>query len=267
LDGKSGIFIQLATRYFIKLAFQGTQYHGWQVQPNAVTVQEVLNRDLGLLLGEKIMVTGCGRTDTGVHARVFYAHFDSGQDGLAGDMDFLFRINNKLPSDIAIHEILSVKQDAHSRFSALNRTYQYHILRRKEVFNRELAHYVYGKLETDAMQEAAGILGEYSDFTSFSKVDTDVKTNDCRIMEARWEVSGRMLDFTITADRFLRNMVRAIVGTMLEIGFGKVSVREFREIIESMDRSNAGSSAPARGLFLTDVQYPPDIFSGPEPGK
>lgn len=247
-------------RYFIKLSYNGTDYHGWQVQPNAVTVQEILNRDLSLVLGEEIKVTGCGRTDTGVHARVFYAHFDSQRKDLAEDQGFLFSINGKLPYDISIKEVMGVLPEAHTRFSAISRTYEYHILRSKDVFRREYAHTVYGKLDTDEMQKASAVLKEYTDFTSFSKVDTDVKTNDCRITEASWKISGEELVFTVSADRFLRNMVRAIVGTLLDVGFGKLSADDVRQIIESKNRSNAGASAPAKGLFLTDVSYPPEFF-------
>ena len=253
-------FIPLTSRYFIRLSYNGTNYHGWQIQPNAVSIQETLNRDLSIVFGEKIMVTGCGRTDTGVHARLFYAHFDAANKLSGREAEILFRINGKLPPDIAIRDILPVKPDAHSRFDAISRTYEYHIVRRKEVFGRDLAHYIYGEMDITTMQQAAEILKEYNDFTSFSKVDTDVKTNDCKITEAKWTEGNGTLDFTITADRFLRNMVRAIVGTLLDVGFRKTSLDEFRRIIESRNRSKAGTSAPAKGLFLTDVRYPPEIF-------
>lgn len=259
---RNQVYIILASRYFIELSYRGTRYHGWQIQPNAATVQEIMNRDFSLILGEEIKITGCGRTDTGVHASVFYAHFDSEHGRLKMDRDFLYHINGKLPADIAVHRIIPVRADAHSRFDALSRTYEYYIQLRKEVFMREYAHYVYGELDTDNMQEASGILMEYEDFTSFSKVDTDVKTNICRITEAYWEVKDHALKFTISADRFLRNMVRAIVGTMLDIGFKKTDLDGLRKIIESRDRSAAGASAPARGLFLTDVRYPEGIFLG-----
>ena len=257
--GKTAI-ISLKSRYFIKISFRGTHYHGWQIQPNAATIQEIINRDLSLLLGEEIKVTGCGRTDTGVHARVFYAHFDAERDSLSEEKDLIFRINGKLPPDIAVHDLLPVRPDAHARYDAISRTYRYHILRHKEVFQREFAHYVYGDLDMEAMQQGTDMLKKYKDFTSFSKVDTDVKTNDCRIYEARWDSQAHSLDFTITADRFLRNMVRSIVGTLLDVGFKKTSLEELRRIIESRDRSEAGTSAPAKGLFLHDVQYPPEIF-------
>ncbi len=250
----------MKNRYFLKLSYKGTAYHGWQVQPNAPTVQEILNNDMSLLLREEIRLTGCGRTDTGVHAREFYAHFDTPKSGLAGNADFLHHLNGKLPVDIAVHDVLSVRPEAHARYDAISRTYEYHIMRAKEVFQREYSHYAYGDLDTEAMQRGADILKEYTDFTSFSKADAEVDTHECRIMEARWEVSDRRLDFTITADRFLRNMVRAIVGTLLDVGFGKTGPEELRQIIESRNRSNAGTSAPARGLFLTSVRYPPEIF-------
>jgi len=247
-------------RYFLKLSYKGTDYHGWQIQPNAVSVQEVLNRDLSIVLKEEIMVTGCGRTDTGVHARVFYAHFNTACSNLAVNKKILFSINGKLPHDISIHEIRAVLPDAHSRFSAISRTYKYYITRDKNVFEREFAHAVYGDLDVEAMQAAADILKEYNDFTSYSKLDTDVKTNDCKISEAIWEITENKLVFTVTADRFLRNMVRAMVGTLLDVGFGKIDPDEFRKIIEDKNRSKAGASAPAKGLFLTDVNYPPEIF-------
>ncbi len=249
----------MKTRYFIKLSFIGSNYHGWQIQPNANTVQQVLNEDFSLLLGEKVQVTGCGRTDTGVHARVFYAHLDcSGK--LAKNTDLLFKINNKLPSDIAIHKFLPVRADAHARFDALSRTYEYHIQRRKEVFKMDQSHYIYGELDFASMQKASDILKDYTDFTSFSKVDTETKTNNCKIHLAHWDITEDTMVFTIEADRFLRNMVRAIVGTLLDVGLRRTDLDGFRQIIENRNRSDAGTSAPAKGLFLTDVQYPAEIF-------
>jgi tRNA pseudouridine38-40 synthase len=195
-----------------------------------------------------------------VHARKFYAHFDSVDPGLAESGDFAFRLNGKLPADISVQRLIRVRPDAHARFDALSRTYEYHICRQKNVFDREFSHYIYGEMDTRNMQEAALVLKEYTDFTSFSKVDTDVKTNNCRIMDSGWSVSDERLVYRVTADRFLRNMVRAICGTLLEIGFGKMSLDEFREVIESRDRSNAGTSVPAKGLFLTDITYPDSVF-------
>lgn len=249
----------MKTRYFIKISYNGTHYHGWQIQPGVSTVQQILNQDLSLLLGEDIRVTGCGRTDTGVHARMFYAHMDCVRN-LADDQDFLLRINSKLPGDIAMHSFLPVRAEAHSRFDAISRTYEYHIRRRKEVFNTDQSHYIYGKLDFSSMQMAADMLKAYTDFTSFSKVDTDTKTNNCKIHKAQWDITEDTMIFTIQADRFLRNMVRAIVGTLLDLGFGRINLDGFQHIIDSKNRSNAGTSVPAKGLFLTDVQYPPEIF-------
>jgi tRNA pseudouridine38-40 synthase len=246
-------------RYFIKFAFDGTRYHGWQIQSNSLTVQQVMNDDLSLLTGEDINVSGCGRTDTGVHAREFYAHFDSEISNL-DEPAFAFKMNSKLPRDIAVDFIRKVQPEAHARFSAVSRTYEYHINRQKDPFNENLSHYLYGELNLELMQKASDLLLVTDDFTSFSKVDTDVKTNICDVRYAIWEkVSGKLV-FTITADRFLRNMVRAVVGTLIEIGFGKLTIEEFKSIIDARDRSAAGTSAPAKGLFLTKVEYPEEIY-------
>ena len=250
----------MTTRYFIRLCYKGTKYHGWQIQPNSSTVQEVLNKDLSLILNEQIEVTGAGRTDTGVHAKVFYAHFDSSVNDLHTEPNLVFKLNGILPKDIAVKEILKVKPDAHARFDAISRTYEYHITRIKDPFLTDLAHFIYGDLDFESMQKAATLLTEVSDFTSFSKVDSDVKTNICKVYQAIWSIDTEKIIFTITADRFLRDMVRAIVGTLLDIGFGRTTVLDFPNIIEKKDRSAAGNSVPAKGLFLADIQYPPDIF-------
>jgi len=250
----------MSGRYFIKLSYQGTHYHGWQIQPNALTIQETLETDLGLLLMEEVRLTGCGRTDAGVHAREFYAHLDSEKEMLLKESKFLFRINNKLPEDIVINEILPVGPEAHARFNAISRTYEYRIQRTKQAFGQDTAHYIFGQLDIPGMQQSAELLLKYRDFTSFSKVDTDTKTNDCRIIRAEWIEENDLLVFTITADRFLRNMVRAIVGTLLEVGYGKLDSDGFRSIIEAKNRSAAGTSTPAKGLSLTHVEYPPEIF-------
>lgn len=218
-----------------------------------------MQENFSLVLGEKISLTGCGRTDTGVHAREYHAHFDSIADNL-DDHKLVFKLNSKLPQDIAIDSMKRVKPDAHARYSALSRTYEYHISRRKDPFNLLYSHFIYGDLDIESMQAAAGLLLHVSDFTSFSKVDTDVKTNICRVTHARWEESPGKLVFNITADRFLRNMVRAIAGTMIELGFQKISLEDFKTIIERKDRSAAGKSAPAKGLFLTQVKYPEEIY-------
>jgi len=246
-------------RYFIYLAYDGKNYCGWQVQPNGISVQQTLERALSVLLHVSTSVTGAGRTDTGVHARQMVAHFDTAVPDL--DVDSLMeRLNGILPQDMVIHRIVPVYPDAHARFSALSRTYQYVVTYRKEPFCREYVYRIKNPLDVERMNEAAQMLFDYSDFTSFSKLHTDTKTNRCRIMKAEWQQENDRLVFTIQADRFLRDMVRAIVGTLLEIGRGKLSLDAFRSIIESNDRSKAGTSVPAHALFLTDIEYPETIF-------
>ena len=252
--------IQLTTRYFIFLSYKGTSYHGWQLQPNSVTVQSVLEEALSTLLSEKISTTGAGRTDTGVHALVFCAHFDSVHSDLDCRKNFIYRMNRFLPKDISVTQIRKVTSEANARFSAKSRTYRYYISRDKNPFRDESAWHLHGNLDMARMNEAAALLPHYNDFTSFCRLHSDVRTNNCRITEARWEESGSDLIFTITADRFLRNMVRAIVGTMADIGFGKITPDDFRTIIEAKDRGKAGKSAPARGLYLTAIEYPGDIY-------
>jgi tRNA pseudouridine38-40 synthase len=215
---------------------------------------------MSLILDEEIEVTGAGRTDAGVHATKFFAHFDSSKNDLQEDINLVFRINGKLPKDIAVNEIIKVRPDAHARFDAVSRTYEYHIVRKKDPFLNEYAHYIYGDLDFESMNKATAFLTDVSDFTSFSKVDTDVKTNICKVMHAGWNFSSEKMIFTITADRFLRDMVRAIVGTLLDVGFGRTTIEEFCKIIEQKNRSAAGDSVPAKGLFLTDVIYPEEIF-------
>ena len=244
-------------RYFIYLSYDGTNYHGWQIQPNANTIQAELMRGISTLLRQDIEVVGAGRTDTGVNASMMVAHFDTEVFLSNADLvELVRRLNRLLPPDIAIQRIVPVKEDAHARFSATARTYQYHVSSTKDPFNR---HYTYRcpfPLDYDKMNEAAARLFDYTDFTSFSKLHTDTKTNNCRIMYARWE-NGI---FTIKADRFLRNMVRAIVGTLMEVGRGAITIDDFCKIIEKKDRCAAGSSMPGNALFLTDIEYPEDIF-------
>ncbi len=242
-------------RYFVQLSYKGTKFHGWQIQPNAVTVQEPLEKAFSLLLREKIKIVGCGRTDTGVHASCFYAHFDCNHT-ISNLEKLTYKFNSLLPKDIAIQRIFSVKEDAHARFEATERTYKYYISKVKTPFHYEESFFYPFPLNISAMNEAAKKLLNYTDFTSFSKLHTDVKTNNCRIIAAYWEETDEQLIFTITADRFLRNMVRAIVGTLLEVGKEKCSVEQFCEIIEAKDRGKAGSSAPAEGLFLHRIKYP-----------
>lgn len=241
-------------RYFIHLAYNGTRYHGWQIQPDAITVQEELEKCLSLKLGEKISLTGCGRTDTGVHARNFYAHFDVEKE-ISNCEEFVHRLNIFLPNDIVIYKCWKVDNDLHARFDAKSRTYRYYISQTKNPFHIQDAFYYYGRLNIELMQDAAKILFEYTDFTSFSKLHTQVKTNNCKIMEARFFEDNGLLVFEIKADRFLRNMVRAVIGTLLEVGRGKLSVEQFRGVIESKNRCSAGSSMPAHALFLEDVTY------------
>ena len=245
-------------RYFIKLAYNGAAYHGWQIQPNAHTVQAELNKKLGLLLHRDINVAGCGRTDTGVHAREFYAHFDVDEalDFSGNTKDFVYRLNSFLPNDIAVYGLWRVTDDLHARFSAVSRTYRYCITRKKNPFLNGLAYYYHGALDVDKMKKAAEILYRYTDFTSFSKVHTQTKTNECTIEKVLWEEKEGLLVFTITADRFLRNMVRAVTGTLLEIGRGRLGVEDMKRIIEAKDRSKAGFSVPAHGLFLEKIVYP-----------
>ncbi|MFP4018691.1 MAG: tRNA pseudouridine(38-40) synthase TruA [Bacteroidales bacterium] len=249
------------SRYFIKLAFKGTKYHGWQIQEKDITIQEVINKAIGTILREDINVIGAGRTDTGVHASCFYAHFDSNKTPTENRDHFLFKINNYLPKDIAIYDIFPVPDKAHSRYSAKSRTYKYYISKIKNPFKNEFSYYLFYHLDTEIMNQACNILYEYSDFTSFSKKNTQVKTNLCEIYHASWQEDTEEIVFTIQADRFLRNMVRAIVGTMIDLGRGKINIKQFRDIIESKDRCRAGYSVPPNGLFLTDITYPDSVFS------
>lgn len=248
------------SRFFIFIQYKGTNYHGWQNQPNAVTVQQVLEEKLSVLLREKIETTGCGRTDTGVHASEFAAHFDTDNLLPEASAHFLYKINSLLPYDISVYNLLKVKPQAHARFDAISRTYEYHISTTKDPFAREFSYFYPWELNIPLMNDAAAKLKEYTDFTSFSKLHTDVKTNNCKIIEAFWAAEGSKLIFTITADRFLRNMVRAIVGTLIEVGKGKISIPDLSNILEKKNRSEAGISVPAHGLFLKKIKYPESIF-------
>lgn len=242
-------------RYFLVLDYNGASFFGWQRQPNQDTVQERIENALSTLLREKIEITGAGRTDTGVHARNYVAHFDSNVDGLHVDADFLYKLNCILPFDINIQRIAKVADDAHARFDATRRTYRYYVTSKKDVFGYQFMHRA-KNLNVALMNQASAKLFDYDDFTSFSKLNTDVKNNICTIYEANWTENGENLVFTITANRFLRNMVRAIVGTLLEVGYGKMSVEDFCAIIEAKDRGKAGTSAPAKALFLEKIVYP-----------
>jgi tRNA pseudouridine38-40 synthase len=248
-------------RYFIQLSYDGTNYHGWQVQPNGITVQEVLEKVMSTVLKEKIALTGAGRTDTGVHASFFVAHFDAANQDLDSDK-IIYNLNSMLPADIAVQSIYKVRADANARFDALYRTYKYYLSKRKDPFTRFYAEKESRSPDLAKMNEVAALLMRYEDFTSFSRLGTDVKTNNCKIFEAQWTDEGKKLVFNIKADRFLRNMVRAIVGTLLEVGFGKLTVKEFCRIIEMKDRRAAGASVPAKGLLLSDIGYPDDLSKG-----
>ena len=251
---------QEKTRYFIFISFKGTYYHGWQIQPNSVTVQKILDEALCVVLNEKISTIGAGRTDTGVHASFFCAHFDSISPDLLTLGNLIFRLNQYLPVDISVNSIKKVFPDANARYSAVSRTYKYYISRIKDPFLDSSSWYLYGKIEVIEMNKACRIIFNHLDFTSFSRLHSGTKSNICKIYDAVWKESDNRLVFTIKADRFLRNMVRAIVGTMVEIGSGKMDLKEFEEIILAKDRCKAGKSAPAKGLFLVDIEYPEEIF-------
>ena len=246
-------------RYFITLSYDGTNYHGWQIQPNGCSVQEALARALSTLLREDIPIVGAGRTDAGVHAQKMVAHFDFSQTVDCAQLTD--KLNRLLPCDIAVQQVCAVHSEAHARFSATSRTYHYYISTAKNPFNRHRAMRLFHAPDFDKMNEAARHLFDYIDFTSFSKLHTDVATNNCSIMQAYWEqVGDDEWRFVIQADRFLRNMVRAVVGTLLEVGRGKMSVDEFCRVIECKNRCSAGTSVPAHALFLVDVTYPDTIL-------
>lgn len=244
-------------RYFIELAYDGTDFHGWQTQPNATTVQELLDDALTIVLREPIETLGCGRTDTGVHARDFYAHFDSqslvsAQQSLAKAVD---SVNAILPYTIAVKRIIPVHAEAHARFDAISRSYEYHVHFNKDPFKINHSWQLRDKPDIALMNAAARIIMEHTDFSCFSKSNTQTYTNNCKITRAEWIYNGHCLVFHITADRFLRNMVRAIVGTLMQVGRKEIQPEDVRAIIESKNRSNAGTSVPACGLYLTEIKY------------
>jgi tRNA pseudouridine38-40 synthase len=247
-------------RYFIKISYKGTAYHGWQVQQNANSVQAELDNALKTVFEEPIETVGCGRTDTGVHAREFYAHFDAEREDLE-DQYWKFKLNSFLSQDIVCHKIYKVPADAHARFDAISRTYKYYITRERNPFLTDRAYYLYGSLNLEKIKEATKILFDYTEFSCFSKSRTQVKTDICKIMQAEWEEKDNQIIFTITADRFLRNMVRAITGTLIEVGRKKISSDDLRNIIEGKSRSAAGASVPALGLFLEKVIYPEGLIN------
>ena len=240
-------------RYFIQFSYNGTNYHGWQTQPNATSVQETLTNAMSIILNQTLVLMGAGRTDTGVHARQMYAHFDV-QTAIEIPLT-IFKINSFLPKDIAVFDIILVHDDAHARFDAKSRTYQYHINTIKNSFLTDQSWFYHTNLDVELMNEAAKILFNHTDFESFSKSNTDVNTFNCKIIRANWTSENGNLVFTITADRFLRNMVRSIVGTLVNVGLQKTTCNDFDNIIKAKNRTKAGFSVPACGLFLTKIEY------------
>lgn len=241
-------------RYFITFSYDGTAYHGWQIQPHSLSVQEELQKAMSILLRKPMEVVGAGRTDTGVHARKMVAHFDYNEE--VDCPQLVYKLNKLLPRDIAVQQVEPVAEDMHARFSAKSRTYHYFVHMGKNPFLRSYSWQVYGNIDFELMNQAASVLMEYKDFTSFSKVNTDTKTNDCTITEAHWDRVGEdQWCFTITANRFLRNMVRAIVGTLMEVGRGRMTIEQLRRVIDAKDRCCAGDSVPGNALFLVQVKY------------
>ena len=246
-------------RYFIELRYNGGAYCGWQRQPDMPSVQQTIEGAISTLLREPILLTGAGRTDTGVNASYYVAHFDTSSP-VADPEQVVFKLNHMLPGDIAVSRIVPVAADAHARFSAREREYRYYIEPRKNPFTRAASWQYYVPLDVAAMNRAADVLMEFEDFTSFAKLNSNNRTNICRILRADWQADGDLLRFTIRADRFLRNMVRSIVGTLVDVGRGRYTPEEFRAIVESRDLSRSSAGAPAQGLFLSDVRYPAGIF-------
>ena len=246
-------------RYFIEFSYNGSEFHGWQRQNNALTVQQILEESLSLIQGELLTVVGAGRTDSGVHARLMVAHFDVNELSYK-KINFIFKLNQLLPKSIVILDLRSVKLEAHSRFDAISRTYFYYISLIKNPFDYPLHYFYNGKLDWKLMNQASEILTNHKDFKCFSKSNTDVKTFLCDIDKAIWNLNDNGAVFEITANRFLRNMVRAIVGTLIEIGNGKKNINQLEKILASKKRANAGYSAPANGLFLTKIIYPNSIY-------
>lgn len=240
-------------RYFIEFAYNGKNYHGFQIQPNVISVQETLDKALSLLFKQKIEIIGAGRTDSGVHAKQMYAHFNC--DLEIDSTYWVNKFNSYLSTDIVFFRFIKVHEDAHTRFDAVSRTYEYYIHTFKNVFQNDESWYYHNTLNVEQMNAACAILFEYTDFECFSKTNTDVNTFLCTITKAHWKVNNKQLKFTITANRFLRNMVRAIVGTLINVGIGKITLEEFRGIIESKNRQKAGFSVPAHALYLVEVKY------------
>jgi tRNA pseudouridine38-40 synthase len=246
-------------RYFIELAYNGSSFHGWQIQPNAISVQEVMNDALNKVLRKDINVVGCGRTDTGVHASYFVAHFDA-DEAVADTEHLVYKLNRIVGNDVVVYSVQEVDKETHSRFHATARTYHYYLRTEKNPFVKDFSFRPFYQVNVDEMNEAAKVLFDYVDFTSFSKLHTETKTNNCKILHAQWVINEDGAVFVVKADRFLRNMVRAIVGTLLEVGRGKITIEQFRKVIENKDRGEAGTSVPGQALFLVDVDYPEELF-------
>ncbi len=244
-------------RYFMQLAYKGTNFYGWQRQKKQITVQQSLERALSTALREQITVMGAGRTDSGVHAKFYVAHFDA--ESAFDPAQLVKRINGLTPPDIYVHKIFEPPVKAHARFDALSRTYKYFVHTRPNPFIEEFSCYVYKRLDYEKMQQAAQVLFDYEDFKAFSKAHSGTRHYLCKIYESRWERQDDKLIYTVKANRFLRNMVRAIVGTLLDIGYGRYTIDDMRRIIEARDRKAASVSAPANGLFLVDIEYPEEI--------
>lgn len=241
-------------RYFLEIAYNGKNYSGWQIQPNAPSIQETLTNALSTILREELNIVGAGRTDAGVHASQLFVHFDVDEEL---DEELVQKLNSFLPDDIVVKNLFLVSDEAHARFDAVSRSYEYRILLGRDPFTLDTTWQLYyQQLDVDMMNKATAELFNYTNFKSFSKSKTDVKTYNCKVIRAKWILDNNLLTFHISADRFLRNMVRAIVGTLIEVGLGKKTVEDFRKIIESEDRSKAGFSVPPQGLFLVKVAYP-----------
>lgn len=253
-------FKTLNLRYFLKIRYNGKTYHGWQIQPNAITVQEVFEKCLSTILRQPTSIVGAGRTDAGVHAAQMYLHFDT-ENKIEDLAQLCYKLNSFLPKDIAVLDAFAVADEAHARFDALSREYRYEISLKKDPFLQDFAWEIkHLKLDVDLMNQAAEILLTHTDYEAFSRTHTDVKTFECEVTKAIWKQEGDRLWFEVKANRFLRNMVRAMVGTLVEVGRGRCSLTEFKEILDSKDRTKAGASAPAHGLFLYEVEYPKNIF-------
>lgn len=246
----------MPSRYFIQLAYEGTAYHGWQIQPGSITVQQVLQEKMAMLLRSEVDTLGCGRTDTGVHAKMFFAHWDGPDDLPGGDEKFVYHLNSVLPRDIAVQRFFKVPADAHARFDATFRRYEYHIVRTKDAFAQHRAWELRDALDVAAMNKAAALLLNHRDFSCFEKSGGQNKTSLCTVTQAEWFERGNRLIFHVAADRFLRNMVRAIVGTLIDVGRKKITVEDVQRILDSGDRSEAGASVPAHGLYLAEIRYP-----------